>query len=713
MLVDPLTIYPSRTTNARLDARRPQDPGTKGLALNARRDARAVLSMLVALLPALASAEPAGYRALLIGVSGYPSLLASARRVSPRNDVALMKGVLQERGVPAAAIRVLADGLPGAAFPTRQAIFDELDNLAASAKAGEQVVVYFAGHGSRQPASPDDAEPDGMAEILLPHDVAPWPAAPATAARSVHNAITARDLRSRIDRIGARGAAVWVILDACHSVGLVRGGADDEHGPDDDGPRPRRVAPVDLGLPTSVVPVPATRRTALPPAPPPGAVYFYAAQQNEPTYELRLPTNTPGAQRHGLFTFLLAQTLSGGAGMSYRQLAQAVLNTMRSYQDDASATPVFAGNALDEPVLGRVAPPVRQWMLRRDGERTVLAAGVLAGVHAGAVLALLADPTQPTDRHLGHVQVQQPGLSSATLVPLAHGGRPAPEPQVLRQAAVARMVQPAPHRGVAAAVDLAGCASPCPYTAAFERLRRDPPPGIDWTGQKGAADLRWVAVGPRLWLLPASTGGRPCTSGSADTREQCSLALARRAPSVQALPSATEATVTAAVRDATTAAARAIDLLRRAAIAPEGISTEVSFVRGGVPLPYRGSELPTLGDGDRIVVRWRNHGVVAVDVTALYVDSRHGIETKFPPPAASNRLQPGDEQTIEIGLSTKQTEGIEQLVLISVPTRRHEERADFSSLGQPALPSVQTLRSGPADAGDGAGMRIVAWRLER
>ena len=120
----------------------------------------------------------AGTHALLIGVSGYPTLPEQRRLKGPANDVQLLRAALLKIGVPPQQIEVLADTVPGSAgLPTRNAILTSMDRLAQRAKSGDWVVLYFSGHGSQQPQVARAGmvvEPDGLDEIFLPYDVGTW-----------------------------------------------------------------------------------------------------------------------------------------------------------------------------------------------------------------------------------------------------------------------------------------------------------------------------------------------------------------------------------------------------------------------------------------------------------------------------------------------------------------------------------------------------------
>jgi len=94
--------------------------------------------------PAVAQATPVPtYHALLIGVSEYPALEERYQlKDGPRNDVALMRTMLQDKGFSPERITALADGVNGAAgLPTRAAILDGLTALSDRVQPGDFAVV--------------------------------------------------------------------------------------------------------------------------------------------------------------------------------------------------------------------------------------------------------------------------------------------------------------------------------------------------------------------------------------------------------------------------------------------------------------------------------------------------------------------------------------------------------------------------------------------
>jgi hypothetical protein len=133
------------------------------------------------------------------------------------------RDVLTQRGFPPANIKVLADGVKDATLPTRTNILAELDHLAQMAKKDDFVFLYFAGHGSQQPADRSTAEgraePNGLYEIFLPRDVGMW----SGTVGGIENALVKTEMRNAVDRILNKGAFVWAIFDSCHSATMVRG----------------------------------------------------------------------------------------------------------------------------------------------------------------------------------------------------------------------------------------------------------------------------------------------------------------------------------------------------------------------------------------------------------------------------------------------------------------------------------------------------------
>ena len=647
----------------------------------------AVLLAAAALAVPLADAHAERY-ALLVGVSRYAVFAGEERwqLAGPANDVQLMRALLERHGFAAPAMRVLADGVPGAAAPTRAALLEALDALAARAAPGDQVVLYFAGHGAQMPADPQTAqgraENDGLHEIFLPADTGRWN--PVT--RRVDGALADHELVERLDALTGRGAFVFAVFDTCHSATSLRsvpGSAT----------RWRRAEPAALGIPAGrrepsspASPVPGLAR-ASPPTAGAGAggfVAFYAAQTSELTPEMPLPSARDG-RVHGLFTYTLAEALAAAPAASYRQLAQAVLARYAT-RNLSTPTPLVTGTGLDAPVLGGAAATAgRQWRLQATPAGLRVDAGRLDGLDIGSELDVLPDALAPAGSGLGKLRVVSATATSALLMPIDGGGAPALDMARLPPQAVAR-------QGDAARVVLqlrvaAPPAAPDPDSRAvrqaLEAMARRPE-GIDlaWVDADQQPDLRLQVAQGRLWMLPPA--GHWQTEGPDATP---SLAIGE--------PALAERLQAQLQR-----VGRSLNLLRIAGPAQRTESQRRLQVQAtlvptsGAPRSIDEWQSAELRDGDHVAVEVRNSGRRAVDLTALYVDADHGITVLYPNPrGSSNRIEAGDRDRFVARIDAS-TSGVEWLLLIAVDALPQGDRRDFSFLAQPRLGDAR----GTADA---------------
>lgn len=345
-------------------------------------------------------------RALLVGVSQYDESIGLASLRGPANDVALLRNVLQARGV--SDITMLADRVPGGQTPTRLAILDSLAKLARESRAGDLAFIHLSGHGTRQ-IDVDGDETDGLDEVFLPSDVTR--AAPG--AKIIPNALVDDEIGAAVLLIRKTGADVWLVMDSCHSGSGLRAGSHDT--------APRFVEPGLLGI----VGVPT--QSALPTSPmdetaeePPGQVVaFYAARSSEVAREVNLtPDSSNDTGWYGLFTSRLAARLSSSERLSYRQLFQAVLSDMNDTSVPGGArlqTPSWEGSLVDASVLGgRATVGLRQFAVTGDE----VAAGLVHGLGDGSLLALVGDAAAPSDTVLGYAQMEDAEATLAYLRPV-------------------------------------------------------------------------------------------------------------------------------------------------------------------------------------------------------------------------------------------------------------------------------------------------------
>lgn len=166
--------------------------------------------------------------ALLVGVSALKLQPPALWLQGPAHDVQALRTMLPRLGVAPARTRVLADGLglpAQAAPPTRAALLQALDALGAELAAGDEVLLYWSGHGVRStPATPSaPAGPDGLSTWLLAQDAA---RAPAGSPWPLTGALASAEVGARIDTWLARGAQVCLVFDTCYAGGSTRSAVD-------------------------------------------------------------------------------------------------------------------------------------------------------------------------------------------------------------------------------------------------------------------------------------------------------------------------------------------------------------------------------------------------------------------------------------------------------------------------------------------------------
>ena len=163
--------------------------------------------------------------ALLIGVNcylpnelprgSYPSLRAPVR------DVQAVASFLRTRlKLPDEDVRVLTSTDDGKGQPvelpelrpTYENIVREFRDLAARAGPGDQVCIYYSGHGGRARTTYPELKSNGLDEVLVPCDIG---SSEARYLRDLEMAFLLQGLVSQ-------GLIITVILDSCHSGGATK-----------------------------------------------------------------------------------------------------------------------------------------------------------------------------------------------------------------------------------------------------------------------------------------------------------------------------------------------------------------------------------------------------------------------------------------------------------------------------------------------------------
>ncbi len=642
--------------------------------------------------------------ALLVGVTEYPNLPPALQLKAPVNDVRLMRTVLRQRGFVDADIETLADGVEGAAAPTRAAILAALGRTAQRARPGDTVYLHFSGHGSLQrtgdPSATAASPAGGWQPVFLPRDVRGWDG---KRGAPVPNAITDTVMREAVDAINAKGAFVFAVFDACHSARLVRGVL-----PHTDASlvRVRQVEPAALGmthdLPQADVRPPwfDTVSSSTPPPRDRGrAVYFYAAQSYEMATSLPLPVGDRKAW-HGLFTWHLARALALGEVSSHRQLGQHLLSRHDQWPA-ASALPLFGGDGLDDVVFGQTTATVQQWPLERHGTRAAIPAGALSGLGEGALVALLADPlatagrdpTQPPAGTLGYARVKTLEVDRAWLEPVSWQGFAPPSIALMQAGTWARVVSNPAVFALRISIDSSRCPASCPAARALAALRRDGVIGVDarWVDHADAADVRLRATerGVQV-LLPGAAeedGGRsswgyaaPATVDAAGLDalvQQTAAGLHRVARTRNLL----ELAARVALREPRTGIRLDVKVKRRAGQAVAIATTD---------------RLIDFGRGDELILEGRNMAADPHDLVAFWLGADQSIARIYPVDRRDvPRLAAGQPLRRAAWSVDDDSEGTERLLVITMPMRRANEAADFRFLEQSPL---TRLRGATPDA---------------
>ena len=141
-------------------------------------------------------------KALLIGIEAYRNV---GRLIGPVNDVKAMREfVTGALGYDERDVRLLLD-----AEATRAGILGAMEeSLIDGTGPGDEVFLYFSGHGWRQLDTNGD-EPDRYDETLVPVDVA------VRADQTVAGMITDDEVAAMLDRLSGR--RITMVVDACHA----------------------------------------------------------------------------------------------------------------------------------------------------------------------------------------------------------------------------------------------------------------------------------------------------------------------------------------------------------------------------------------------------------------------------------------------------------------------------------------------------------------
>lgn len=365
----------------------PHGTPTAGTRCSARCAARALSFVLLASVSLAQSGVAQVRRALIVGVNDYEAFIPgtavrtavatgarrtpapAARGGSARGTISNLEGsandalaiaeVIQARfGFRRAEVRVLIDRAA-----TRAAIMDSLTALLARSKPGDVAFFSFAGHGALRRNSLTPGKQ--VDQTLVPVD-----------ANAGAEDIRDKELAALIAPAAARGVIVTLVIDACNSGSITRGGV----------PQllKERWASIDERDK-------AERYTGQFPAEV-GALVISAAEDTRPAKEGVDENNV----RHGLFTSALLHALmSNSTNATVRQIFQSTKAIMQGRAPDQVpsidalqarlAQPIFGGAGGDAAGRTTVA------LTGLRGDKAELDGGLALGLRPGTELARLVN----------------------------------------------------------------------------------------------------------------------------------------------------------------------------------------------------------------------------------------------------------------------------------------------------------------------------------
>lgn len=656
--------------------------------------------------PALARTN----HAVVIGVTDYPQLPKSNWLVGPKNDAVLVRDFLTTqahvRFLPE-NVKLLTDGVEGAEEPTLAAILATLDELAAKVERDDFVYLQFSGHGFQQTAADPASELDGLDEIFLPKDTGRW----ADRSRGMPNALVDDVIGAKLDAIRARGAFVWVVFDTCHSGTATRAA------PGDDVVE-RKIDPDSVGMPAEVLteglamaegtrdlapreaPVPVDP-TGARPAGEGGLVAFFAAQTNETTPEMPLPAGEPGATKYGLFTYTLFSKLAENPNVTYRQLAQGILQHYTGI-NRTSTTPLFEGD-LDHPVFGtEIGDFVPQWPIEVASRGVTVPAGRLHGLAPGARLAILEKAGDSLDNALGYLEVRTAENMTSSVAMASPGveATAGAEAAPLRVRSLGEIPPGAYARAIETRFDFVLRIARPPLAEEFadatamvnellDAIARDQtqPFHVEIVEPGEAADLRLAVLSeaslpdasfsasadPALWFLSESG--------------ELSVEEGRRPPSI-VMQSGDRAAIGEAITGYVTRIYRATNLARISQASDYGpADIEVGFTLRRADtdelIDISTTNVPTGHPGDLVRVSAVNNTSSDVDVNLLYVGSDYSITWM-----GNARLKPQGNLQREFLEFTDDSYGRELLVAVFAEAPPLSATQDLRFLEQQGLRQV-------------------------
>jgi hypothetical protein len=402
-------------------------------------------------------------------------------------------------------------------------------------------------------------------------------------------------------------------------------------------------------------------------------ISFGAAQSNEEAPEMAL-SNGDSKSPQGLFTHTMTSLISQNSNLSYRQLAQGILSAYNSLPWYRT-TPLFEGSDLDTPIFHRSGDVHVRYPIRDKGGRYVIQAGQLNGLELGATVEIFADVTSQKPLAVMEITTSELATSEAEL----RSGKLTSKrafAQLLNTAYPAAITfkwQEQPDEEWQKALDI--------HLANNDFLKRT----IDWVDDNQNADVSLYVGDERLYFFTLANLSLPCELDS--SQERCKVGQ-QASSSQEAYLSLNidEQSAFDVLNNGLIRMVRAQNLKRLSAKMTGATSVQTEVYLNDEPIDLH--TVIAAENGDGLYMSFTNQSRKPVDLTVMFVDSGQGITQIFPEPGYSGRLFAGEFAEFEGEISSEETKGEEQFIVIAVPASREAPQMSLAHLQQEPLEST-------------------------
>jgi Caspase domain len=152
--------------------------------------------------------------ALVVGINDYPHVRALKGAAPDARD---LDETLLRAGVPGANVTFLLEQAA-----TREAVSGAMNRLVAQAKAGDLVIITFAGHGMQVPERVKGSKPDGLDEAYLLYNFDRSSSGARYSPTRPPDMIIGPEMKHWLGQFDAKDVDVVYVVDSCFGGGMSR-----------------------------------------------------------------------------------------------------------------------------------------------------------------------------------------------------------------------------------------------------------------------------------------------------------------------------------------------------------------------------------------------------------------------------------------------------------------------------------------------------------